>query len=458
MQDFLSAFINRRYLLLPLVAAISLIAIACYITEIERVEAMRIAQDIRNSQERLSMLAEFAYATADRESEGRGYMLTLDSRFLTSYGDAGQRIEKNLSDLETAYKNLPDKAVQIKQIKELMAQKEPVIQKTLDTVQFSGTDSALSKQTSTIEGLLWMRQIRSTIEQLRSQERADLYNSTESWHKKHQLIGVINVASACLSATLLILVGFFITREIYRRHITVTELDKLVEQRTKEISELSTHLQNVTEREKSQLARELHDELGSLLLSIKMDLSQLGKKLDINNPDIKSRWQRIQHSISAGVELKRRVIEELRPTLLDNMGLIAALRWQAEQTCSSAGVELHAFFPENEPVLNTDMSIAIFRVAQEAFINLVKHASATAVTVILRTTEQELTLSIEDNGIGITSSTKPPTGSHGLLSMRHRMQAIGGSFQIGQIAPKGTRVVVIVPLEISKEKEIDLLV
>ncbi len=446
MQEFLSAFLNRRYLLLPLVAAISLIAIVCYITEMERAEVMNIAQDIRSAEGRLRLLGDFAYAAADMESEGRGYMLTLDSRFLTPYADATRRVEKSLADLQTTYSKLPDKDAQIRQINELVTQKNPIIKSTLDTAQFTKAGSEFSKQTSTIEGLLWMRQMRSMIEQLRDEERSRLYDSTERWQRKHQLIGIINVASATLSATLLVLVGFFISREIYRRHVAVTELDKLVEQRTKEISELSTHLQNVTEREKSQLARELHDELGGLLLSIKMDLSQLAKKFDVNSPEIKDRWQRIQSAISAGVELKRRVIEELRPTLLDNMGLIAALRWQAEQTCIRAGVELHAFFPENEPNLNTDISIAIFRVAQEAFINLVKHSRATAVTIVLKTTERELNLTIEDNGVGIDSPTKPPSGSHGLLSMKHRMHAIGGSFQIGRIAPQGTRVVVSVPL------------
>jgi signal transduction histidine kinase len=140
--------------------------------------------------------------------------------------------------------------------------------------------------------------------------------------------------------------------------------------------------------------------------------------------------------------LKRRVIEELRPTLLDNLGLVAAIRWQCEETCSQANLTLEADFPEEELKVNLDIAIAIFRVAQESLTNIVKHARATVVKVSLRGTNEELVLTVEDNGIGLNNTTRKPSGSHGLLSMKYRMQTIGGTFQIMPVFPHGTRTVV----------------
>ena len=119
------------------------------------------------------------------------------------------------------------------------------------------------------------------------------------------------------------------------------ELEQQVESRTRELTALSTHLQGVSEQEKSALSRELHDELGGLLVAARMDLSWLQQRLATSDPGIEQRFKRIHESLSAGVDLKRRVVEELRPTLLDNMGLFTALRWQFKETCRRTGLALY---------------------------------------------------------------------------------------------------------------------
>ena len=106
------------------------------------------------------------------------------------------------------------------------------------------------------------------------------------------------------------------------------QLEREAEERNRELVELSTHLQSVAEREKASLARELHDELGGLLVGARMDISWAEQHLSGDNPDLKLRLHRVQQNLSAGVDLKRRIIDELRPTLLDDIGLFAALRWQ----------------------------------------------------------------------------------------------------------------------------------
>ena len=115
----------------------------------------------------------------------------------------------------------------------------------------------------------------------------------------------------------------------------------------------------------------------SLLVATKMDVAWLHARLRAADPDLELRWKRIQESLDRGVDLKRRVVESLRPTLLDNMGLFAALRWQFEETCSRTGIRCTHRLPATELQFSNDAAIALFRVAQESFTNIVRHSGAT---------------------------------------------------------------------------------
>ena len=123
------------------------------------------------------------------------------------------------------------------------------------------------------------------------------------------------------------------------------QLEREAEERNRELVELSTHLQSMAEREKAALARELHDELGGLLVGARMDISWAEQHLGDDDSGLKERLRRVQQNLSAGVDLKRRIIEELRPTLLDNVGLFAALRWQLKETCGGAGLKCTESYP-----------------------------------------------------------------------------------------------------------------
>jgi signal transduction histidine kinase len=252
--------------------------------------------------------------------------------------------------------------------------------------------------------------------------------------------------AAVLNALLLAWLGVFLFREMRRKTRESSELQRLVDARTAELATLSSYLQNVAEREKQALSRELHDSLGGLLVATKMDVAWLRRRLRVADPELEQRFQRIQDALDRGVDLKRRIVESLRPTLLDSMGLFAALRWQFGETCGRAGLNCTDTLPADEAPLLSEAAIALFRVAQESFTNILKHSQATAAELEVTMNDGLFVLSIRDNGRGMTQDEKLLRFSHGLSGMRHRIQALGGRWQALVRERGGTEIRVEVPL------------
>jgi signal transduction histidine kinase len=160
---------------------------------------------------------------------------------------------------------------------------------------------------------------------------------------------------------------------------------------------------------------------------------------------LKQRLHRVQQNLSAGVDLKRRITEELRPTLLDNVGLFAALRWQLKETCGGAGLKCSESYPDEEPKFTSEAAIALFRIAQEAFTNILKHSAAKSMDLTLNTDGDAIVMQISDDGKGIPASRLTAIGSHGLASMRHRVRALGGRLDVRSPASGGTILLVRIP-------------
>jgi signal transduction histidine kinase len=264
---------------------------------------------------------------------------------------------------------------------------------------------------------------------------------------------VILGATVC-NALLVGAAASFVYRDFRRREQLATSLreqraqfERAVEARTRELVELSTHLQSVAEREKATLARELHDELGGLLVGARMDISWAEQRLNVQDIELRHRLSRVQQNLSAGIDLKRRIIEELRPTLLDNVGFIAALRWQFKETCARAGLKCTEYFPDEEPKFTADAAIALFRVAQEAFAHLTERpGGATAVDISLDIDEDAVVFRVNAAGSGLREA-QVERGPQGLAAMKHRVLALGGTFDYKDGAADGTILTVRIPTE-----------
>ena len=224
-----------------------------------------------------------------------------------------------------------------------------------------------------------------------------------------------------------------------------TRMQQVIAARTRELAELSTHIQTVTEREKAELARNLHDELGGLLTAANMDLAWLKGAAAGRDPTGAEKLHQLGLGLTEAMDVKRRVVESLRPALLDHFGLSTAFQNHFEETCQKAGLGFTAVMPGTLPGLPEELSIALFRVGQEALTNVIRHAKAKNVQLTLSADGGNVALSIEDDGIGIDTKSGNSEASHGIIGMRHRVETLGGTFTLQSTPGNGTRLKIQVP-------------
>ena len=212
------------------------------------------------------------------------------------------------------------------------------------------------------------------------------------------------------------------------------------------IRTLTGHLQNVREEERLHIAREIHDELGQLLTVLKMDVSWLNKKVEPDNSFVKEKLTEILSLIDTTVKTVRRIASELRPSLLDDLGLLAAMDWHLEEFEKRSGILKELHIPETELHLPDSLKIGLFRIFQESLTNVARHSGAEKVTVTLILEDKKLILTIKDNRIGFEEKPTAAKKTLGLLGMKERTMMMGGIYSISGVKGEGTRVTVIVPL------------
>ena len=334
----------------------------------------------------------------------------------------------------------PESVRELELIQQRLAGKLSEMDTTIEMRRQGRLPMALSLVNADV-GLAYAREIQTAFDTLRARQEQVINESLRTWDSSVFANMLINAAMTLFTLTIVVVVGLLASREIGRRAYIARELERQVRERTAELASLSEQLMRVSETEKAALSRELHDELGGLLVAMKMELAALKRKCPPET-HLSPLWSRLETSMDAGIDLKRRVIESLRPTLLDNLGLVAALRWQAGETCAKAGIELQVRAPEREVELEPDAAIAIFRAVQESFTNIVKHSRATRAWLVIEPQLQGVTIRIADNGVGIAPESLNKSGSHGLRQMEFRMRAIGATLSVGPAAEGGVETLI----------------
>ncbi|MFZ0132217.1 MAG: ATP-binding protein [Desulfobacterales bacterium] len=219
-----------------------------------------------------------------------------------------------------------------------------------------------------------------------------------------------------------------------------------IRQSREQLRHLTNHLQEVREEERTRIARELHDQFGQALSVLKMDLAWLAKHRPGPDHFVQTKLDAMGSIIDATLHVLHRVCTELRPVILDDFGLAAAIQWQTEDFQSRTGIACDLILESEAENLTQEESTAVFRIFQEILTNVARHAAASEVVIRLREEDDRLMLEVADNGKGITDALIDSATSLGLVGMRERVYALDGTIQFAGNTPKGTRVTVAVPI------------
>jgi signal transduction histidine kinase len=223
------------------------------------------------------------------------------------------------------------------------------------------------------------------------------------------------------------------------------ERDRLeveVRLRTNQLTELAHHLLTAREDERSRLARNLHDELGALLTSAKLDAARIRSRLAGGSPEALERLNHMVEVLNSSIALGRRIIEDLRPSTLSNLGLVATLEILARDFAAQSGIAVHC---ELAPVrLKASSELTVYRVVQEAITNIAKYAQAREVWLDMAAQGGQVVVVVRDDGVGFEPSAKP-SSTYGLLGMRFRVEAEGGMLSLVSTPGQGTRIQVKLP-------------
>jgi signal transduction histidine kinase len=218
-----------------------------------------------------------------------------------------------------------------------------------------------------------------------------------------------------------------------------------LERSREELRSLSRHLQSVREEEKARIAREVHDELGSTLTALRMDLDWMAERLPAEMEPLREKRSAMVRLVESAVAATRKIVTDLRPSILDDLGLAAAVRWEAAEFKKHTGVPIEVEAPDMDGTIQREAALALFRIFQETLTNVARHAKASRVWVHLAINEEGYVLQVRDDGAGMDEKDLVKTTSHGLRGMRERAQQLGGDVSVSSQRGRGTTLVASVP-------------
>jgi signal transduction histidine kinase len=385
------------------------------------------------------------------ESAQRGFLLTHERRYLEPFNDATARTQRAFVEVTALTQGHAEASLRAQTLVKLATQKLDEMRLVVTYEEQGRREQAMTLLSSGL-GVDIMEELVKVADafendQLRefTARQAEIDDALVQQRVAVGIVVFINLVFLSVLANMMI--RQFTQRESHRAELEAlaARLEQQVAARTAELSSLSAHLQSSSEREKSRLARDLHDELGGILTAAKIDTAWLEGHSKTTDPDALQRIRRLSGVLDEAVDLKRRVIENLRPSLLDHLGLAAALEWYVNDTCSKAGLQCKLRLPNQDAVVDPDVAIAIFRLVQEALTNAVKYARAGEISVSLERDESHWKLELADNGVGI-AGFRADQLSHGLAGMRQRALSHGGRFALHTAPGQGTRIEALFPL------------
>lgn len=389
-----------------------------------------------------------AQSILDAESGQRGYLLTDRREYLIPYEKALVDINAALTWLDAYYGEQSEHREMLAQLHRLTDTKLSELSETIRLHDEGKVDAANELVLSDI-GKEKMELIRKLGAQLLDHEsrrvvagRSDLYSTL-----MFSRIGLAALSFISVLALFLYLrQGKAADRHQQElKDLAQVERDRLdveVRQRTAQLTELAHHLQTAREDERARLARNLHDELGALLTAAKLDAARIKSRLAGSAPEALERLAHLVDILNSSIALGRRIIEDLRPSTLGTLGLLSTLDILAQEFGRNAGIEVHCdLAPVN---LAPSAELMVYRLMQEAITNVTKYAEARHVWLTLSSANGQVEVSVRDDGVGFDTATKP-SSAYGLLGMRYRVEAEGGTLTLQSAPGRGTLIRVRLP-------------
>ena len=401
--------------------------------------------ELRQQAEKAEYLDSLLIQLMDAENAVRGYLLSGNRAHLEPYEKSRATVNQTLEAIRERLEPGADNDAALAELSGLVAIKLRSLN--------NAVERGMAGEETRIQGKRYTDRIRENILSLKARlaEEGEA-SSSRSTHLVKRMRWV--VVTLALGALVLMAVLFVVLERQFKLREQISSLlqsenqrlDALIQERTDELSDLASYLTNAREVEKARLARELHDELGALLIAAKMELGWIARQLD--DPAVapcREHLARLQQRLDDGIALKRKIIDGLRPPLLEMLGLVSTLRALGDEFKQTAGESLTMELPEDDIDLAPAPALALFRIAQEALTNIRKHAQARHVKLALRVIDGWLEVEIEDDGKGF--QTAWGRGHHqGLTGMKHRVQMCAGEFTVSSAPGMGTRIIARIPL------------
>ncbi len=438
--------VKRNWLVFPLAClaavAIVLISEAAYwrsIGGLDRINTLKRAQD---------SIQNLTQGIVDAETGTRGYLLTGKREYLEPYAPALSKIGESLGLLDQHFSADAESAAAISKLHDITSTKLSELALTIRLIE-EGKVTATSEILQSGIGREKMDEIRAISGTLLVREELNLTRSRDGIYRTLLLsrIGIVVLSASGLLALFMYQRQTIALKvqQLQQQRMVQAERDRLeveVIQRTAQLTELTQHIQTAREDERHRLARNLHDDLGALLTSAKLDAARIKSRIGTAAPEAVELLAHLVGTLNSGIALGRRIIEDLRPSALSNLGLAATLEILAREFTDNTGVQVQCAL---EPVeLEPGSELTAYRLVQEAMTNIAKYGGARRVWIVLETRDDQVEVSVRDDGAGFDTTVKRPS-AYGLVGMRFRVEACGGNLSMVSSLGKGTLIKATLP-------------
>jgi signal transduction histidine kinase len=443
------SFIAPALLIFALTIAFIVVTERGYSAMNKSIAARQLARD------NLEVVNSLESLLVNAETGQRGYLLTGNEDYLTPLIEARDALPQVQQKMAITFANRPDRQPFVEKLAKLSLDKFIEMDMTVALAKQGKREEAIQIVMQNV-GREQMVETRKQLAVMAEKMDDELAAARLRTQQDMSLSRFGALSMALLNILLLGYALYLFMRDLKQRQALIEirenenqRLQSQVDERTSELNELSSHLLESTEKDRAALARDLHDELGGILTAVKMDLDWL-QTHSTQTPQSAKRFAQISTMIDEGVAIKRRVIENLRPSLLDNLGLSAALEWYINEHCTKGGMSCKLNLAEELGVISPDAAIALFRIVQEGTTNTLRHANAKNFTADLHVDDTHIHLKLTDDGHGLPQTFNPAKLSHGLSGMRQRARSLGGDAIWRSSPGSGTTIEVIIPREVAK--------